>query len=671
MAGILRITYGSTNKSFTLIGEIPVRDKPRAGELQRQTAVAQRSDIYDAPWSVANVSGLGVSRAGAFQQDADNRCWETLNMMLYPGMVCLAPAPRTTTDVTGTRQTIGFFQFRNNLFAFADVAGSTTTETIQKWNANGTWEDCTAVADYNATAGAGSGYLCVGMAEQDGRAYAMRTIFVLNGAARYQLIYTTDGTTWTIPDHVNAADCPGPSDSYVCKGLVSIVGVLYTATLNASNQILLRQNAPGNNGITWTTTATSKESVTSITGLGAYHDYADIERPFVMTPEGVFLWDGTTFYKAIQHLGENDATAGKSPIVWPVDGVPSGYYVYPKGKKILLNEWRGSGTTRAIAPQNIAPTFETQGLPTFRDGLVTALAATNNILFAAIGGDSSSTTGGIYLRRAGVLHPLGWQGPFWPAPAANRQVRAMFVSSYNDGIMRLHVSVDNGTANDTDLIYFDNIASDPRTVSGYLHTGATGYFVGAKNDRGLPETNKVWRKQEAIGTNFSSSNKIAAVYAIADAAPVASDGSLGTTLGSITASGGTVNFPATPAGTGLSAKAVQTVYTVTGTSNASPYIEAFNTYYGIVLTPKYIRGYICDMMGQGTVQSTAVFRTDIEAVLSAATDLEVKAGDRAATIMSPYWDGNEVLTYSETPDKPGTVNSHIGMRYCTIRLVDV
>ena len=41
------------------------------------------------------------------------------------------------------------------------------------------------------------------------------------------------------------------------KGFVSINGELYTATINTSGRILLRQNAAGNNGITWTTNTSS------------------------------------------------------------------------------------------------------------------------------------------------------------------------------------------------------------------------------------------------------------------------------------------------------------------------------------------------------------------------------------------------------------------------------
>lgn len=664
----LVITQGANNYSFSDVTAIPVRIKPRTGETLRLTARQKRDDQLDAPWSVSNISGLGVSRAGDFQLDADNRCWEMVNMQAWPGMVCLGPAGRTTTDVAGTRQTIGFMQFRNNLFAFADVAGLVTTETIQTWSVTGTWGDGTAVADFNTAVGTNQGFLCVGMVDQDGQAYALRTVFYNAGAARWQMVKSTDGTTWSVIDHANAADCPGPSTTYLCKGLLSILGVMYTATLNASSQILLRQNAAGNNGVTWTTTATSKESVTSITGLIVFTDYAGVDRPVVLTPEGAFLWDGTSFYKFLPHQGENDATAGKNPVLWPVDGIEGGYLAYPKGKKLIIQTWGPNNTPIAY---NIAPTFNTQGLPLIRDGLITALAATNNFLFAAIGGDSATTTAGIYLRRAEYLHPLGWSGPFYDVATANRQIRAMFVSSYSDGVVRLHVSLDNGTANDTDLIYFDNITSDPRQVTSYLHTTATGQIILPKNDRGLPELNKAWRKQEAIGTNLSATNQIAAVYANADAAPLASNGSWGTTLGAITASANSVNFAATPSGTGLSARAVQTRYTVTGTSNASPYIEAWNTYVVAYIPPKYIHSFAIPLTPGGTAMSRAKKLADLKSIISGLTDCSVLYGEMDATIMEPYWGGGRILTYTDELDKIGSVNAHSNVKFALLELVEV
>ena len=641
MAGsTLRITYGSTNKAFTLVGEIPVRVKPRTGETLRLTAVQKREDQLDAPWSIANISGLGVSRAGPFQADADNRCWEMPNMQAWPGMVCLAPQARTTTDVTGTRRTIGFLQFRNNLFAFADVAGSTTTETLQYWVAStGTWTDCTAVADFNtAIGGAAEGFPCVGMADQDGRAYALRTILIAHGTLRNQLIYSTDGTTWTVPDHVNSADCPGPSASFTCLGLVSILGVLYTATLNSSSQILLRQNAAGNNGVTWTTTATSREQVTAINGMIATLDYSGTIRPMVITQEGAFLWDGTSFYKVVDHInkwGQNEPNTGKSPIVWEVEGFEGGYLAYCNGRNLKLLRW---GDNNTYIPSTISPTFNTQGLPAFRDGQVTALAAVGNVMIAAIGGNSSATTAGLYMRPSQFIHPLGWFGPFYDIETSNRQVRAMIISSYNDGTVRLLIAVDNGTANDTDILYFDNITSDPRTVSSYLHTNnSTSSVILPKNDRFLPEIQKVFRSVQVTGTNLSATNKVTDVFVSADAAPLASDGSWGTTLGEITANAGTVNFAGTPSGTGLSARAVQLRMDLEGGTNASPYIEGINVNMKTLWPVKYIRRFVIWAADVGSVRPLQVLLNEIEDIVSTTTDLNVTYGEETTAIVMEPW----------------------------------
>jgi len=253
----LNLVNGSTNLTFPLDPKKPtlIRKKPDSGEIQKTIASARRVDQIDAPRSYSTYSGIGMSKivespvpAGSIgYTDPMNRTYEQKNIMAWwPGMFCLGPLARTVTDVTGTRQTIGFFQWRSALFAFANVAGSTTTESVQIWD-NTNFTDATCTLDYNTAVGSNVGFLCVGMTEQDGRVYALNTIFNAPGA-RYQLIYSTNNTTWTVPDHVNAADCPGPDATYVCKGLISILGVLYTATLNASNQILLRQNAAGNNG---------------------------------------------------------------------------------------------------------------------------------------------------------------------------------------------------------------------------------------------------------------------------------------------------------------------------------------------------------------------------------------------------------------------------------------
>lgn len=658
----LNLVNGSTNYALLLDPDRPiiVRKKPDSGEIQKTIAQDRRLDQIDAPWSMSSWSGLGVSRAIQEMPDADNRLWELKNMMVWPGMMCLGPLGRTVTDVTGTRRTIGFFQFRNNLFMYADVAGSVTTETIQIWATSGTLTNATATADFNTAVATNQGFPCVGMDEQDGRAYALRTVFYNAGAARWQLQYTTDGTTWTTVDHVNAADCPGPSTSYNCVGVVSIVGVLFTATLNASNQILLRQNAAGNNGVIWTTTATSKESVTSITGLIRYKDYTSTFRPVVLTPEGAFIWDGTTFYKFIYHsglTGSNTSNTGKNPTNWEIEGIEDGFLTYPVGKDVAQFNW---GDNNGIRSYRFGPTYKTQGLPTFRDGQVTALCSTPDFLFAAIGGDSASTTGGIYMRPAGRLHPLDWYGVIYEIAAANRQIRAMIVSDYNDGIPRLIVAVDNGTADDTDILYFDNITKDPRTVSDYLHTASVGTVIFPKNDRGLPEVQKVYRSVQVVGTNIDSTDKITDIFVSADAAPLASDGSWGTTLGEITANAGTANFAGTPSGTGLSARAIQLRMDVVGGFNDSPYIEGINILMKTLWPVKYITEFPLLFEPLGTVQPWGKLLTDLEAIITATTDSNVTYGEeQTAVAMEPWRYGEGPIIYQYETEQGGTANPQI------------
>ena len=673
MSGILQITNGSTNYAFDGVTEIPIRIKPLTGETVRQTGKTVRDDLLDAPWHISSFYGLGMSHADSDvlgQAIADLRCWETKNIMAWwPGMWCLGPKAQVPTDITGTHRIKGFFQFRNNYFYFADVVESVTTESVAYWVAGTTtWTDCTVVADFNATV-AGSGFNCVGMAEQDGNIYALRDLFVAP-AARYQLVRSTNGTTWTLIDHVNAADCPSPVITIVSEGLISIAGILYTATLDTSNRILLRQNAAGNSGVTWTTTATSKESVSAITGLIAYYDYAGVQRPYVLTPEGVFLWDGTTFYKVVNHiglLGFNDANTGKNPNIWDVESIEGGYLVYPLGKNVVLFHWGANNTPiRDI----ISPTYKTQGLPAFRDGLVTAITSTPDFLFVSIGGDSASTTGGIYARPAQYIHPLGWFGPFYDIATANRQIRAMHVSSYSDGVVRLHVGVDNGTANDTNPLFFANITKDPRTVSSYAHA-PTGTNILPKNDRDLSEQNGVWLKWEFIGTNISSTNKITDVFVSADAAPLASDGSWGTTLGEATSSGATVNFAATPTGTGQSAKAVQGRVDLEGGSDASPYIETMNIYVDKQITVKLIHTFAIPLPDQGSVMARAVRLAHIKSIVTATTYSSVTYGEISATVMKPYIQGGRALTYTDSLDRPGTVNAHSNSKFVLTEFVEV
>lgn len=678
--GSLNIVRGSTNYSFDLMGPVSIVKKPDTGEIQKTVAVQRRLDQIDAPLHINHFSGLGVSRAVEAMQDADNRFWEGENIQHWPGMWCLGPLARTTTDKTGTHRVRGFFQYRNNFFYFDDLPSSGTGETIATWATTGTWTDATATSDFNATAGANSGFPCVGMCERSGNGasnslgFAIRQAAVQNGAAFYQLINTNSTpTTWTVPDHTAAANTPSGALSVNCCGIININGTLYTAVRNGQ-QLILRQSTSADAGVTWTTTATATEGVQNDpVAIIAHYDYAGTIRPWVFCSEGLFVYDGTSFYKAVDHVnrfGENQTARPGAICIWQPSGGPEGgYLAYAIGRQIRLVYWGDNNTPKVDI---ISPTYNTQGLPTIRDGQVTALAATPNFIFAAIGGDSSATTAGIYVRRAEYTHPLGWYGPIYETGTANRQIRAMGITSYDDNVVRLHIGVDNGGADDTDPLYFDNITSDPRTVSSYLHA-ASGVFIMPKNDRFLPEIQKVYRSIQVTGTGLSSSNKVTDIFVSADAAPLASDGSWGTTLGEITANAGTQNFSATPSGTGQSARSMQIRIDLEGASNASPYIEGLNVNMKTLWPVKYIRRFELWTKEAGSVRPLQVVLDEVEEIVSTTTDLNVTYGEETtAIVMEPWRYGEGPISYEYETEKGGTVNDHIkAINKVFLTLVDV
>ena len=677
----VNLVLGATNYSFELAGPVRGTKKPDSGEIQKTVALQRRGDQLDAPWSMSNFTGLGVSRAVEAMEDADNRFFEGMNIQHWPGMWCLGPLGRTTTDITGVHRIRGFFQYPNNLFYFSDLPSSGTGETIATWAATGTWTDATATADFNTTAGANSGFPCVGMAQRTSsvggtnanRIYALRQSVVQNGAAFYQLMYSTNGTTWTPVDHTSAANSPSGAASVNAAGLIEIAGFLYTAVRDANNALLLRRSNSADGGVTWATAATADEGVTSDPATCVvWYDYAGSIRPVVFTNEGVYIYDGTSLYRFIDHVnqwGENQTMSPAAATVWYVNGGPEGgYLAYGIGRAVRLLSW---GNNNTPIPIDISPDYLTQGLPTVRAGRVTALAAIQGYLWASIGGDSSSTTGGIYVRDGKYLHPRGWFGPIYDVATANRQVRALGFSAFDDGVPRLMMGVDNGTADDTDPLYFDNVTRDPRTVSSYLHA-ASGRFILPKNDRFLPELTGRWRQLEAVGTGLTSSNKITDVFVSADAAPLASNGPWGTTLGEIPTNAGTLNFSATPSGTGQNSRAVQLRIDLEGASNASPYIETVNVYVKKNLPVKYIRVFPISLKQSGVVRPIQAVLDELETVVDAATDFNVTYGEETtAIVMEPYRFGDGPIRYGNRTRREGTVNEQGDIDLVELVLVNV
>ncbi len=162
------------------------------------------------------------------------------------------------------------------------------------------------------------------------------------------------------------------------------------------------------------------------------------------------------------------------------------------------------------------------------------------------------------------------------------------------------------------------------------------------------------------GTNLSATNKVTDVFASADAAPLASGGSWGTTLGEITANAGSLNFAATPSGTGQSARAIQIRGDLEGGSNASPHIEGININMRTQWPVKYIREFPLLFEPQGSVQPWDKLLTDLEAILAAATDTNVTYGEETTAIpMEPWRYGEGPIKYNYKVQQSGTVNAQI------------
>src|SRR3990167_3351588 len=676
----LQITYGSTNRTFDLAGPpILVSTKPITGEIRRQTGQLVREDILDTPWSITNISGIGVSKAVKAMRDADNRAWEMKNIDAWPGYFCLGPKGQTTTDLSGTRQVLGFAEAISNAFYYAENTTAAVENIAYFVGSTTTWTNCTATADWEAAITDNDGFPCRGIVDgADGRVYALRYLpdYAAGGSDVRQVMYSTDLTTWTVINNVNAADTPSgdASGQVAVWGFARIGTTFYTvaqndASLGGSGLVLPTLRQSTNQCVTWTAAAGTTPGGMNATHapnnncLKVWENSSGTPTLFLIQREGIWSWAAGTYTKWVDFTGNLDTNNGLFPQVWRIPGKPTNVLIVPQGRNLWMFWWNANGE---LEHKNIAPTEDSQGLPTIRDGRILALGVSGKFLWAAIAGDSSSTTAGIYKMNSN----FEWIGPVYDIATANRQVRAMFFSSQDDNVQRLHVAMDNGTASDTDQIFLANVDQEPRTVSSYKHA-PTGSLILPKNSRDLDELVGTWRKIEATGSGLSASNKITDVFVSADAAPLASDGSWPTTLGEITANAGSVNFPATPTGTGQSARAVQNRVDLEGASDASPFIEALNIYVEKRPTVKWVRAFTLAMNAAGSIRGdSSIPLEELKAALSSSTDLSATYLG-SAIIMKPYLVGDGPLRYTDDPSRLGTGSNTNRSKYTQVVLVEV
>lgn len=664
MSGLLNIACNVTGSpfSFNLAAPVQITKKPDTGELQKITAIQQRSDLLDAPWSFMGLTGMAVPKA--YLREHDSYSFEEKNIdTRWAGMWCLGPKGRTTTDIANARRVTGYAEGLGALWYWA-TAGTASNENIAYLVAStATWTNATASADWVTTVG-GSMQFPRGMVSHNvsgaERLYAVVLIPVTAGGMWYQLIYTTDKTTWTIIDHVNEADTPTGSTANSAFYLESLnvagTQTLYTLAQSAAGAVVtLRQSI--NNGTTWTSsTGGTLATVSTPRALVKFKNSAGAEQIFVFLQEGIYRYTGSTFVQEFDFRGDLDTNNG----LFPTPALGGKILAVPQGRKLWAYYWSSLGRfERYDLSEGL------HALPAYRIGRILALSTTQNFLWVAIGGESASTTAGVYAIDAQGV----WHGPLYDIGTANRQVRAMYGSSQDDNIMRLHIAVDNGTANDTDQIYLQDIDTDPRYVTSYQHA-PSGSLVLPKNARYLDELTARWRYLEATGTGFTSNNKITAVYAVADSSPIGADGSWGSSIGSITANAGSVNFTATPTGTGQNARALQVRIDLAGTSDASPYVEVINIGVKKNLPVKMIRTFVIDPHSQGTTRPMQVVLDEIETLITSATDMTVTYGQETTALTMEFWRYGEPIAYEYKTYRNGTVQDHADIQRIILKMVD-
>lgn len=686
---LLTITYGSTKKTFELAGTVLVYRKSQTGEVLRLTGRQDRSDALDAPWLLCHFHGIGIQRShpqdrSEVDRHASGRMFDMPNMDSWQGMTCPGPQKQTPTGSTLLSAAAkSFAQAGGFVWVFQQATGA-AVENLYYWvGSTTTWTNATATADWEAVAGAAAGFPVAAVVDGlDGRIYAIRTTVDTHGALEYLMGYATYAapTVWTFP-----GIAVGASPLGTVYGAVVIDTEMFTVTWDGTSLVRLYKST-GTNFQTYSllTTFNSPSAPTSVfVWVMPQSNGGFARRVHVATRQALWRFNlstdtpASTMVQLIDFSQYADTNNAQSPVVWRIEGTPGGHLVLQQGRNIFLLSWEGqSGNLRSL---NIAPTYKTQGIPLGRQGRVLGLAATGSFLYAAIGGEDATHYSGLFRflppDQSGYVACIG---PIYTLGTANRQIKAMFFSTSDDNVETLHIAEEVSAGGATSLFYFRNTEQDPRTLSAPLHA-ATADLVFPIEDRDFPEVTGTWRKIVFTGSGFSANNKVSAVYASPDAAILDMTGSWGTSLGSVTASGDSVNFAATPTGTGQSAKAMQLRVTVT-TTGQGPYITGISVYVRKNVAAKYIYRFPVRIRGLGTVRTPSAVIADLQTITSQGTDLSCEWNEYTGTnakILEPYLDaptalGVKMLEYSEPSDTGGTLpNAIVGPSAAVVTLVEV
>ncbi len=661
----LAIVVGSTNYAFALArAPLLVRAKPRTGEVLRLTGKNARDDQLDAPVAISRFTGLGLVRNTEIGTP-NFRLWDAINAITYfDGLLfCLGPKKQTPTWTGGPAT---FKALGNGLTETTDgtlwMHGSGAAAGDEPlWYLSGTtWTNATANADV-----AGDFNTCSGIVQIGNTYYAVSRDSSLSGGFRKWMVQSTDKTTWAY-SYTAAANEDNGAD--VQLYFLQLVGkTFYTLAHVSNSKISIYYRTTVNAAFSEVSGVADEDAGSPPRGLVAFPDAVGVEDLFVGTRGGLYWHDISASLSRRVHTFR-DPTSAYTGRLW-LD--PTGTRIrFLDGDNQGWFQWGANGEAEVHyqGPESLDdPSIPYAGLPTPKAGATTAGCASQRRPwnYVAKGGLAASRNAWIGLSDA-----RGSGYPHCPYQNATAQRAIMAIIEAGD---TLHILEETAAGGTQTPFYFANITRNPSTTASYPHA-ATGSVVLAKDDRLFPELNGVWRKVEAIGTGLTANNNLTAIFASADAAPLDMAGSWGTTLGAITATAGSVNFAATPAGTGQSARAVQLRVDLIGVSDASAYLEQLAVYVRKDLPIKYVRRFIVDIekSANGTVRPPQLVKADLEAIVAATTDLSVTAGEEDAIVMEPWWGGAEgPLTYEDMPSAPGTVKDKFGAKVAILTLVEV
>ena len=661
--GNLQITFGSTNRSYVLRGDIPVYLKPNRGELRAQTGVPVREEQIDAPVYIDSIRGLGVARTTPHVKNPDNRAFSAENVMtVFPGLVCMSPE-KQASSIPGETVSVEFTGIRTIMgetFVFGTAAATATDadEAILYLNSSANWVDTTARDDVNDhTDGT---YIVSSMVEHKGRAYAalagtMQTEDVATGACR---IIRTDVGGPTVWYNISTGATTNGISAAV-HGLESD-GTLMYAMGFASNAITVYESA--NDGVAWNNFTANPSVLSSLA-----------PRRAIMYPDGSSSGVLDYWFTAVEGLYQVDISAEAWTLRQAYSHPESAYsgqmvrtgsgIFHSDGGDLRRGQWSSEGWQDVVV-------FSTDSLPSLKRGSITALTHIPGVgisegdsqegwVVFAVGGEDASHNAGIYIYviSTGEVHNLYYNA------TANRVIFSVGFTTETAGTPRILFFEDNGVSNDSAGYHMDEVTRDPRTVGSFKHAAA-GKLVLPKNDRFLQEQVGVWHRVQALGSNFSANNSLT-VSKSADTVPIDTDGTwaqLEDTGGSADVIDGTttaVYHPATPDATGESARAVQYLLVFAGASDQSAYMESFSIFVSKEPDDKYVYEFEIDL--EATAKTSNAGRTqvltDLKAVLDSTTFLSCSWGGHSSVIMKPWKQGNQAIRYIYNTERSGSVGS--------------